>query len=236
MKQNKLRESDLTQELLNECFEYSNEEGTLTWKHRPSHHFLSECNRKRFNTPCAGKRAGYYNKRTDSKREGFGYWRICISLNGCRGDFKLHRIVWLMHKGYLPEMIDHKDIDTHNNRIGNLREANVKLNSYNTATNHNSKTGYKGVRLTPRKKNPYKVAIQFEGITYSLGVHSCKCVAAAYYNLAATLLYKDFAYINPTKERLTKLPDHLPFFTTVIFELGVTQEEVDECLIINIQT
>jgi len=60
--------------------------------------------------------------------------------------YRLHRIVWLYHKGYLPEHgIDHKDRIKSNTKIQNLREATQVCNMRNTGLNKNNKSGVKGV-------------------------------------------------------------------------------------------
>ena len=46
--------------------------------------------------------------------------------------YKLHRLIWLWHKGNLPTLdLDHKDGDPSNNRIENLREETIAENNRN---------------------------------------------------------------------------------------------------------
>lgn len=188
-----LKESELTQELLHECFEYD-PEGFLIWKERPLKHFNNEGNQKRFNTPWAGKIAGYYNKRTDSKRNDFGYRIVRITLNKAQGLFKVHRLIFLMHHGYLPCVVDHKDGDSTNNRIDNLRESSVQQNSCNLKLNINNTSGYKGVQLA--RNGFWRSSIKSQGKWYYLGAYETKEEAAHAYNLAAKMLHKEFAYLN----------------------------------------
>ncbi len=193
-----LKEEDLTLELIKVCFDY-NKDGFLVWKERPLHHFSSEGNCKRFNTPNAGKIAGYFNKRTDSKKEGFGYWRTAITLNGERGHFKLHRLIWFWHHGYFPEVVDHKDTDTNNNRIENLRCATVKTNSRNLSKSSSNVTGFKGVSDTSadvRRKIPYKAGIGFNRVYFSIGSYSTAEKAAEVYDYVAKLLFGEYANLN----------------------------------------
>ena len=57
----------------------------------------------------------------------------------------VHRIIFMMHNGYLPEEIDHIDGNPLNNRIENLREANRKTNGQNRKTQTNNTSGVKNV-------------------------------------------------------------------------------------------
>ena len=57
----------------------------------------------------------------------------------------VHRIIFIMHNGYLPEEIDHIDGNPLNNRIENLREANRKTNGQNRKMQINNTSGAKGV-------------------------------------------------------------------------------------------
>ena len=211
-----LKESELTQELLHECFEY-HPDGFLIWKERPLKHFNNEDNQKRFNTPWAGKVAGYYNKRTDSKRDDFGYYKVRITLEKSQGMFKLHRLIFLYHKGYLPDLVDHKDGDTTNNRIGNLRASSVQQNSCNLKLNINNTSGYKGVYFT--KSGLWKAAIRSDGKNYHLGNYEDKHHAAHAYNLAAIALHKEFAYLNEIKEDISCFEYSSKFFREVYLKL-----------------
>lgn len=191
----KLKEEDLTVELLKELFTY-HEDGYLIWNIRPLHHFNNVGNCKRFNTPCAGNVAGYFNKRSDSQQEGFGYWRTAVSLKGLGFEgvahFKTHRLIFAMHHGYFPEVVDHIDGDTNNNRINNLRPCSIKENSRNLKNAVNNTTGYKGVLKTNRIKNPYSAIVHYEGRGLRLGVFSTKEEAAAAYNLVSRHLFGEY--------------------------------------------
>lgn len=196
----KNKEELLTLEFINECFEYR-EDGNLIWKRRPLHHFTSNTNKNRFNTARAGSVAGYFNLRTDSKQEDFGYQRVGITVDGEVRHYKVHRIIWFMHKGYFPALVDHKDNDTRNNRIENLREGTHKKNCYNLKTPINNTSGYKGVSKTndpKRRRIPYRASIEYNGYIFGLGSYSCKHEAAHAYNLAAKLLFGEFCKLNET--------------------------------------
>lgn len=217
----KLKEDDLTLEFIKECFTY-HEDGYLIWKTRPVHHFKEEVDSRRFNTAKAGKVAGYFNKRSDSKQEGFGYWRLGITWGDSFSNFKIHRIIWFLHKGFFPKLVDHKDTDTNNNRISNLRDSDVKGNSHNTKTPVNNNTGYKGVsRHTAhnRQNKPFRSCIEFDGYTFGLGNYVTAEDAACAYNIAAKLLFKTFANINEDVTCESIFTSNSKFFTQTYFEI-----------------
>ena len=59
--------------------------------------------------------------------------------------FKNHRLIFMMHFGYVPETIDHIDGNKLNNKIENLRPASKSENQYNKKFQSNNTSGVKGV-------------------------------------------------------------------------------------------
>jgi len=59
--------------------------------------------------------------------------------------YKVHRIIFLYHKGYLPNIIDHINGDRYDNRIENLREASTYQNRQNSRIYSTNKSGVKNV-------------------------------------------------------------------------------------------
>jgi len=115
----------LSQELLNELFEYKN--GDLYWK---NHKY------KKFN----GKKAGSVN--------GKGYLHT-----GIKGKLFLnHRIIYVMHHGILPKFIDHMDGNPLNNSIENLRQATHSQNHLNEKMRKDNTSGIKGVTWSKKLK------------------------------------------------------------------------------------
>jgi len=63
-----------------------------------------------------------------------------------------HRLVWFMHNGYMPEVVDHKDNDRSNNKIDNLRATDKSGNMKNLSKPANNTSGVKGVCYHNRDK------------------------------------------------------------------------------------
>lgn len=179
---------ELTQEFLKECFEHK--EGLLYWKYRPIHHFNSESSQKKFNSAFAGKEAGYINKRTDSKRGGFAYRKVKISYQGNSKLLRNNRLVFLLHKGYLPDVVDHINGNPLDDRIENLRESDCQSNGMNRKPQYN-KTD-RGVYETKNRKTPtFKSLIYKNGKPLFLGNYRTRAHAQHAYNLAGFHLYGD---------------------------------------------
>lgn len=101
---------------------YYHGDGYLCWRNHPSCKWLD------------GKKVG-----TTSKRDG--YRRVCVS-----GKMWLeHKLIYLYHKGFVPNFVDHKNRIRHDNRISNLREATKSENGINKGKQSNNKSGYTGV-------------------------------------------------------------------------------------------
>mgnify|MGYP000574837211 CR=1 FL=1 len=158
---------DLTVDLLNELFTYDKETGKLYWKAA-----------RRGVT--VGKEAGHDN--------GKGYLRVRIN----RKLYVVHRIIFLMHKGYYPALLDHIDGNTHNNKIENLRPASKSQNQHNSKTYKNNTTGYKGVSYNKQsKKFSATIALNYKPIW--LGYHNTPEEADAVVRAAREELHGNFA-------------------------------------------
>ena len=87
---------------------------------------------------------GKLYRRKDGKKMGsytLKYVRIGID----NKNYKLHRIIFLYHNGYMPKIIDHINGNPHDNRIENLREVTNIQNRYNSRLYSTSKSGVKNV-------------------------------------------------------------------------------------------
>lgn len=67
-------------------------------------------------------------------------------VNLCGKQYKTHRLIYLMHHGNLPELIDHIDRDKLNNRIENLRASNKSLNAINSKRSDAGGVSYRADR------------------------------------------------------------------------------------------
>ena len=124
---------NITQELLREYFKYR--DGNLYWL-KPTVNWIN-----------VGDIAG--SDRGDGYRE--------VGFLG--GRYLLHRLIFMYHNGYMPNLIDHIDQDTSNSRIENLRPSDKRLNAYNTELPANNKSGHKGVSWC---KNGKKWVVRFK--------------------------------------------------------------------------
>jgi hypothetical protein len=73
-----------------------------------------------------------------------------------------HRIVFLMHHGYLPTVVDHINRDPSDNRIENLRAADWSSNQHNRAISKKNTSGFKGVTWD-KSRGLYMAAIRYKG-------------------------------------------------------------------------
>lgn len=106
--------------------------------------------------------------------------------------YQVHRLVFLMHHGYLPEIIDHIDRDTLNNRIENLRECTASFNRVNTNPRSDNTSGYSGITI---KNGKYIVRIGKDGVREQVGTYDTLDEAITIRNLKVKELYNE-DYIN----------------------------------------
>jgi|LakMenEpi03Aug12_release.lakeMendotaPanAssembly.Ray.scaffolds.fasta_scaffold561383_1 hypothetical protein len=144
-----IKDSTLTQEYLHSLFYYK--DGNLYWKKKSTK--LSRAN--------IGSIAGSLSSS--------GYLQT-----GVKGKIFLnHRLIFLMHYGYLPQFIDHKDGNKTNNKIENLRETNKSQNRMNAKLQKNNISGIKNVNWSKKER---KWVVQ-------IGVNSKKLRFGSYFDL-----------------------------------------------------
>jgi len=158
---------DLTVDLLNELFEYDKETGKLYWK----------VVRQRGKV---GDEVGCDN--------GRGY--LVTGING--KTYKVHRVIFLMHKGYLPKTLDHINGDRSDNRLENLRAVTRSQNQHNRKLNKNNTSGFKGVSWDTRRKT-WRAYICLEGKRIYLGLFKTPEEADAVVRKAREELHGSFA-------------------------------------------
>lgn len=115
----------LTQERARFLFRYDAETGRLFWRNKSA---------PRSNRIKVGGEVG--NIFNDGK------YRQC-SVDGKK--YLVHRVIWLLHSGMFPLVIDHIDGDGLNNRLGNLREVTLQGNAGNSSLRADNTSGVLGV-------------------------------------------------------------------------------------------
>jgi hypothetical protein len=153
---------------------YDGETGKLYWRPLDASNGRAA---KIFNTRYAGNEAG---KLTSNGRR-----TICIA----GSTYQASRVIWAMKYGWCPDQIDHKDRDTLNNRLDNLRPATPMQNMANTVKP--SKSGRRGVFQTPSKR--WKAQIIVNGSCKYLGTYDDIEDAARQYRCAALLVHGQYA-------------------------------------------
>lgn len=134
----------ITQSLLQELFDYK--DGQLVWK-------VQKAQRTKI-----GSVAGW----TNSDKHGQRY--LNVEINGKA--YKIHRLVFLYHNGYLAKDIDHIDGNRLNNRIENLREVTESQNAFNSKIRKTNTSGYKNVFKDNCK---WRVQLSIQGKSLSFG-------------------------------------------------------------------
>lgn len=127
-------------------------------------------------------------------------WKPCgpnlayLQVNVGLGKYYLHRLVWQFHHGDVPERIDHRDGDTRNNQIENLRPCTAAENQYNSKRKKNNRSGAKGVVFHKAcKSRPWQAKIVVNKKVVSLGYYATVEEAGAAYWRAAQKFAEEFA-------------------------------------------
>lgn len=128
----------------------------------------------------AGSVAGTLNKD--------GYVQVSVD----KRIYRAHRLIFLMHHGYMPKLVDHKDRNRANNRIENLRAASSVQNGYNKSMQISNTSGYKGVSYC-KKTGKWQANISINGRIKFLGRFEFAEIAHLAYELAAAEHHGEFA-------------------------------------------
>lgn len=79
-----------------------------------------------------------------------------------------HRLIYLLHYGYIPKYIDHANGYKADNRIENLRAATNSENAWNVGITKRNKSGYKGIYWRA-SKGYYEVTCSINNKHHYLG-------------------------------------------------------------------
>lgn len=112
--------------------------------------------------------------------------------------YKAHRVIFMMHYGWCPQILDHIDGDRYNNRIQNLRMSDYNANNMNAKGNKNTSSKFKGVSRAskPAPDRLWVAQIQFNKKKMSLGRFKTEEEAARAYDTKAKNLFGEFAKLN----------------------------------------
>lgn len=105
-----------------------------------------------------------------------GYFRGLLK----RKAWRAHRVVFYLHNGYLPQVVDHIDGDVSNNTPANLRSATTQMNNHNQVC-----SGFTRNKITGR----YQAKIMIGGKRVYLGYYDTPEEARAAYLRAKTQLH-----------------------------------------------
>ena len=143
--------------------DYSESDGVFTWKIVPEHIFKTKNAWSSWNSRHGGNIAG--------KARPDGYTSIRITRDGTSKSFLAHRLAWLMAYGdWPPTNLDHVNGERADNRIGNLRLADHKINSRNTKLRHDNATGVHGVSWSKHARK-WLVRITHDRVQMNLGYY-----------------------------------------------------------------
>lgn len=156
---------NLSKELFDEYFAYI--DGRLYWK-------------KDIGRVCSGQVAGSIGSK-GYLQVGFFNKRVLV-----------HRIIFMIHNGFLPEIVDHIDGNKLNNSIDNLRAANENQNKHNSVLSSNNTSGVKGVHWHKRC-NKWIAKIKINGVSKHIGCFSDLQEAKQSVEKARIALHGEFA-------------------------------------------
>ncbi|MGO4743995.1 HNH endonuclease [Serratia quinivorans] len=99
-----------------------------------------------------------------------GYWYV--RLDG--QSYAAHRVVYGLINGYLPDEVDHIDLNRSNNKISNLRASTTSQNECNKGIQRNNTSGVKGVNWD-KSSGMWKARVAVNGKTrYAGRFHNIK--------------------------------------------------------------
>ena len=166
---------------LHELFSYR--DGQIFWRPRPYDTFATLGAAKTWHKRWAGKRAGVLN--------AAGYRYVSFS----KQRYLEHRIIYAMHYAEVPDLLDHANHDSSDNRVENLRPASRVENGRNRVAKKRSTSRYLGVSWYTRDKM-WSVQTKFGEKRMYLGRFESETDAAVAYDTFAKANYGEFAKLN----------------------------------------
>ena len=133
----------------------------------------------------------YINKIGSSPKPTHSEGYLRVQFKGVR--IFLHKVAFYWEHGYVPDEVDHRDRDTSNNRIKNLRPATQQQNSCNKSSRGKSK--YRGVYYHTNTGKWCASGRKF-GKGYYLGIYKTEIEAAKAYNIWAKEAHGEYANLN----------------------------------------
>ena len=106
--------------------------------------------------------------------------------------YRMHRLIYLYHYGYMPTYIDHIDGNVTNNSIENLRECTNQQNQYNSKLNIKNTSGHKNVHFNKRI-NKWSVYLRINKNKTYFGVYDDLELAALVATEARDKFHNNFA-------------------------------------------
>ena len=82
--------------------------------------------------------------------------------------YYVHRLIFMMHHGYMPKTVDHIDGNPSNNKIENLRSCSQSQNACNKTKQINNSSGYKNVYWASRHKR-WVACVNYKGKKHIFG-------------------------------------------------------------------
>jgi hypothetical protein len=172
--------------IVRQSFRY--EDGRLFWLVRPRSHFRNDRTWKAMNSQFAGREAGF-----DVFLERQNCWQWRVTLFGRM--ILRHLIVWALHHGEWPTTdLDHKNRDSLDDRIENLRLATSSQNGANRVKQSNNTSGFKGVSWDWYNRR-WRAQISVEKKRINLGNYDTPEEAHAAYCRAAKKYFGEFACV-----------------------------------------
>jgi hypothetical protein len=127
-----------------------------------------------------------------SATDGYRY----VKCGKARNRVAVHRVIFFMHHGYLPEVIDHINRIRDDNRIENLRDAVTEGNNQGNQSHQVGRSSkYKGV-CWDKSRRKWVAYTKQNGRLFNLGRFSSEEQAALAYNTKAIELFGEFANLN----------------------------------------